>query len=121
MSDGTEASAEKLIDADDAVAVVGGDEDSADDDACQQVAEHELDIGEVAQGVAFARGAEEGAGADFGCQDGGENGPPSDLAISKSEALHGATFAALGEAYAQDEGEVGEDDDGIKEIRHSSL
>jgi hypothetical protein len=27
----------------------------------------------------------------------------------------------LGEAYAQDEGEVGEDDDGIKEIRHSSL
>jgi hypothetical protein len=25
----------------------------------------------------------------------------------------------LGEAYAQNEGEVGEDDNGIKEVRHS--
>ena len=33
MGDRTEAGAEKLIDADDAVAVVGGDEDGADDDA----------------------------------------------------------------------------------------
>ena len=115
---GAEADLQEFIHADNTMAVVGGDENCADHHAGEQVARHELDVGVVAQGVAFAGSAEEGAGTDLRREDGGEDGPPCDLAIAQGETFHAVAFAALRQTDADDQGEVTEDDERVEEVRH---
>ena len=111
------ADLEELIHAHHIVAVIGRDEESAHHQTCQQVARHELDVGVIAQRIAFARSAEKSARADFRRQDGSQHGPPGDLTIPECEALHAAAFAALRKANAEDEAEVGKEDEGVDEKR----
>jgi hypothetical protein len=92
--------------------VVGGDEDIADDDTGEQVAdEAELQVGEVAAGIEDDVGhADEGNGADFGGDDGAADGVPGELAAAEEEIADGGLAAGQGGAEPGGQGEVAEDD-----------
>jgi len=113
----SEASFEEFVDGDDAEFVEGTDEEIGDDDASEDGSDGELGVGEIAEGVAFAWGTEESACADFGGEDGGEDGPPGDIAITDGEAFDGAFSAAFVEADTDDDDEVGEDDEAVEDPR----
>ena len=90
------------------------EEEFADDDAPQHGADAKLDVGKVAQGVALTGGAEEGGGADFSGDDGGEDGPPGHAAVAEGVAFQGVLLAANVETDAENGAEVGENDEQIE-------
>ena len=82
----SEAVVEELVDGVDLAFEVGGHEDERDDDAAQDVAEGELEVGEVAL-VGDAWDAEEGGGAGLGGDDRDHDGPGGDVALAQEVAL----------------------------------
>src|SRR5207237_5980222 len=86
----------------DFVIVVGLDENEADQNAGQDRSKSELDVGEIAQGVAFPRSAEEGASAGLGGDNGREDGPPRNAPATKREILEIAFTPAHAQADEDD-------------------
>src|SRR5205814_9510320 len=102
---------EILVNRENFIVVIGFDENKADQNAGEDRSKSELDIGEIAQGVAFPRSAEEGAGAGFSGDNGSEYRPPWNTPPAKGEILEVTLTAAHAQADKNDNGEIGEEDE----------
>src|SRR5205823_6705943 len=105
------------------VIVVRLDENVADENARDDGAEGELQIGIISQRKSFARRPEKCAGAGFGGNERSENGPPCDLATAESEVGEVLFLAAHVKADRDDDHKVDKQDSAIdrEPCVHASL
>ena len=90
------------------------DEEKADDDPREDRADGKLRVGPVALYVAALRRAEEGRRADLRGEDAREHRPPRRLPVAEREALDAPALRALREPDADDDREVGDQDQRIE-------
>ncbi len=113
------ADLQELVNGDDVVVVKGSQEKIGDDDAGDDRADGELDVGEVVEVITLAGCAEKRCRTQFRRDDRGEHGPPGQLATADAELAHAeAALARRGEAHADNEGEVGKNGESVPEILH---
>ena len=105
-----EAHGQELIDALDAVLVVGADEGEGDHHAGDHRADGELSVEKGPRLVALSRRPKEGGSAGLGSHDRGKDRPPRDGAPSEREFFQRGVAATCTQAHPDNQGEIGKDD-----------
>src|SRR5205085_1043565 len=95
-----------FVDRENFVVVVRLDENKADQNAADDRAESELQIGVVPMAESFAGRAEKSAGAGFGRNEGGEHSPPRNATAAEGEVLEIVFLPAHPQADEDDYDEV---------------
>ena len=95
-----------FVDRENFVIVVGLDENVADENAGQDRAKGQLDVGVIPQRKTFAGRSEESAGARFGGDDRGEDCPPGNLPATESEVFQVTLLAAHAQADENDDEKI---------------
>ena len=109
----SETRAEEFVNAHDIVPVVSRDEHRAHDHARQQVADDELDVRIVPQGITFPRCPEKCPRANLRREDRSQHRPPRNLPVTQRESFHAPALTPLAQPDADDDGKVGEDNECI--------
>ena len=115
MQCGAEALSDELIGRHELAFKVARQEEHANDDAAEQVADSDLQEAEVA-GVGEARDADDGERAGFGGDDGERDGPPGDIAISEEVGAQRALSVPEAEAEPGDAQQIEDDRGDVDEV-----
>ena len=115
-----EARGQVFVDRENFVVVIRLDENVADENAREDRAEGELEVGVIAQREAFAGRAEKCAGAGFGRDDGSEHRPPRNAPAAEREIFEVILLPAHAEADEDDDEEIEEENAGSRSTRRAS-
>ena len=102
-----------FVDRENVVVVIGLDENVADENAPDDGAERQLQIGVVAMAEAFSGRSEEGAGTGFGGDQRSQHCPPGDASSAQREPFEILFFPAHAQADGDDDHEVEQENRGI--------